>query len=357
MTESILTIVYIAGVIQGGIILIALFNPSLLNVTANKVLIGLLFAIIVVLIFFLFHINNLHLIPYSLYPLATACWFAIGPLFYLYTKACQTKRSFKLEKKHTLLFTFFMYNILQIVLIILGIKFDFSLLFSNHIIYGYIWVLTYVVHSLVFIAASVYITLNSKEEELNKLKFFLLALLITLFAFLVMILIQSNGDVYYGLSERALAAIFSAFIIYLGIKSIRDSSHFSASIGGKKYFNSLIDKQNSEALLERLNQAIKVHQPYLNKDLTLASLATISEIKENDLSQLFSQHMRSGFYDFIRDLRLKEVEKRLCDPKFKNLKIVAIAEESGFKSRALFYRAFKAKHGITPAEYVKKVAN
>ena len=107
-------------------------------------------------------------------------------------------------------------------------------------------------------------------------------------------------------------------------------------------------------MLNELNEAVAAHKPYLDKDLNLAALSKVTAIKENDLSQLFSQHMKSGFYEYIRDLRLREVEKRLKDPQYSHLKIASIAEECGFKSRSAFYKAFKERHGVTPSRYLKE---
>ncbi|HDR67474.1 MAG TPA: helix-turn-helix domain-containing protein, partial [Bacteroidaceae bacterium] len=54
------------------------------------------------------------------------------------------------------------------------------------------------------------------------------------------------------------------------------------------------------------------------------------------------------------DYRVEEVKKRLQDPKFKHLTILAIAYESGFNSKSSFNTIFKERTGLTPSDYVQR---
>ena len=50
-------------------------------------------------------------------------------------------------------------------------------------------------------------------------------------------------------------------------------------------------------------------------------------------------------------LRVEEVKRRLTTPKFSNYKIVAIAYDCGFNSKASFNRIFKNETGVTPSAF------
>jgi len=325
---------------------------NLLAVLSNRILFILIFSITVVLFFFSITIKNLLVIPLIIHPLSTACWFGIGPLFYIYAKA-SLDTSFRVRRIHLAYFLFPLYNLFTIVVEVLNLDFGFHLLFKNFVNYSYTWLFMYLLHSIFFVIASIRIIKKSNSTKTTYLLNFFYPLLVTLVVFSFYVLIQSNETEYYDLIERVLVIVFAAFILQIGIRSIRNSSQFSPA-ASKKYSYSTLSISEGSALLIKLKQVVLEQKPYLNQNLSLASLSKITSIKENDLSQLFSQHLKSSFYEFIRDLRLKEVEKRLEDPRYSHIKIASIAEDSGFKSRSAFYRAFKEKHGIPPSRYLKK---
>jgi len=77
-------------------------------------------------------------------------------------------------------------------------------------------------------------------------------------------------------------------------------------------------------------------------------------ISENELSQVFTQYHKSGFYQIINRHRLNEFEKQLEERGIENYTIMALAELSGFASKATFYKIFKEKYGKTPGAFVKE---
>jgi AraC-like DNA-binding protein len=85
----------------------------------------------------------------------------------------------------------------------------------------------------------------------------------------------------------------------------------------------------------------------------LQQLALICSIRANVISEVLNKFYRKNFYDFINELRAKEVVARLTDPAYENLTIDALAEECGFKSKSTFYQSFKKHTGKTPTQYKK----
>ena len=63
--------------------------------------------------------------------------------------------------------------------------------------------------------------------------------------------------------------------------------------------------------------------------------------------------MGKNFYYLINEYRVGEVKKRLKNPKYKNLTILAIAYDSGFNSKSAFNTIFKDMTGLTPSQYLK----
>jgi YesN/AraC family two-component response regulator len=63
-----------------------------------------------------------------------------------------------------------------------------------------------------------------------------------------------------------------------------------------------------------------------------------------------------NFFEFINSFRIEEAKTRLSLSNAAMTKIDAIADETGFNSRASFYEVFKKYTGTTPANYRGKIA-
>lgn len=96
---------------------------------------------------------------------------------------------------------------------------------------------------------------------------------------------------------------------------------------------------------------METEQPYINMDLTLKDLATALDTYPYYITQVLNTVFNQNFYDFINTYRVEEVQRRLSDPQFKNLTILAVAYDCGFNSKSSFNRIFKQKTGLTPSQY------
>jgi len=94
-------------------------------------------------------------------------------------------------------------------------------------------------------------------------------------------------------------------------------------------------------------------EPYTNPDLTLEMLAKEIEMPVNRLSLIINRGLNKNFYDLINEKRV-EKSKILLKEMGTETTIEYVAYESGFNSRASFYRAFKKHTGITPTEFLRK---
>jgi putative ABC transport system permease protein len=57
--------------------------------------------------------------------------------------------------------------------------------------------------------------------------------------------------------------------------------------------------------------------------------------------------------DYVNELRIEEVKRKMDDPACSHIKIIEIAYECGFNSKATFNRVFKKLTGKPPTEYKK----
>ena len=106
-------------------------------------------------------------------------------------------------------------------------------------------------------------------------------------------------------------------------------------------------------LKEKLLQYMDSNKPYLKSDLKISELADSLTVPYYQLSQLINDEFLVNFYDFINKYRVEEAKKLLIEDR-NNYKILAIAYEVGFNSKATFNRVFKKFTDLTPSEFKEK---
>jgi AraC-like DNA-binding protein len=70
---------------------------------------------------------------------------------------------------------------------------------------------------------------------------------------------------------------------------------------------------------------------------------------------LINEEFLVNFYDFVNKYRVEEAKRLLLDNN-RNYKIIAIAYEVGFNSKATFNRVFKKFTGLTPSDFKENIS-
>jgi AraC-like DNA-binding protein len=109
-----------------------------------------------------------------------------------------------------------------------------------------------------------------------------------------------------------------------------------------------IELQTTVAALERLMQQEKL---YLHETLNLRTLANRLQKDPNLISYLLNSILHKSFFDYVNEFRIEEVKSRINNPAYAHLKMVEIAYESGFNSKATFNRVFRKLTGKSPSDY------
>jgi len=106
-------------------------------------------------------------------------------------------------------------------------------------------------------------------------------------------------------------------------------------------------------IVEKLEAAMVRQHLYRDSDLSLRRLSDETTIKENYISETFSQHLRTNFYDFVNGYRIGEAKSLL---ERTDTTILDIAFEVGFNSRSTFNSAFKKLAGMPPSAYRSRLS-
>lgn len=102
---------------------------------------------------------------------------------------------------------------------------------------------------------------------------------------------------------------------------------------------------------DKLSVFMTEKQPWLNPDLTLSELASLTGQNAAQLSYLINAGFDKNFNDFVNAYRVEAVKQKMQDPSAAHLSLLGVAFECGFNSKATFNRAFKKATGMAPSEF------
>lgn len=195
------------------------------------------------------------------------------------------------------------------------------------------------------------------------LRYFNIELGIDLFAVTYLILVL----VIYAISYAALK---SPEIFKLELSSEKSHSLDFRSLvrGSKESGKTKLSQASDETIsgqstafdpgLKKLNQQLidfmEKQKPYLNPELSLPALAQELDQPRNQLSSVINQVHQKNFYEFVNEYRVDEVKQLMTDPANKHLKLISLAYDAGFNSKASFNRIFKQMTNLTPSQYVSE---
>jgi AraC-like DNA-binding protein len=113
---------------------------------------------------------------------------------------------------------------------------------------------------------------------------------------------------------------------------------------------------NHTEIAKRIEEYLRREKPYLNPDFELADLATALKVNPKQVSFACRHVLHLKFTDLRAQLRVEHAKELLKKGLTESITIDAIGVDSGFKSRSTYYEAFKVETGMTPSQYLEKIA-
>ncbi len=120
-----------------------------------------------------------------------------------------------------------------------------------------------------------------------------------------------------------------------------------------RYRNSTLTEADKNAWIDRVNTCMETQKPFLDKELTLTTLADQLRLSPNQLSQVLNEGFGENFYAFINRYRVAESKRLLLDPSLDHFTILGVAFEAGFNTKSTFNKAFRELVGQSPSDYQK----
>jgi len=124
-----------------------------------------------------------------------------------------------------------------------------------------------------------------------------------------------------------------------------------------KYKKSNLSDDVRDKLLKKIDFYFKKEKPYLEKQFTIFDMAESLETNKKYISRIINENYNTNFNNFINKFRIIHARKLILNADNKNITLEAIAELSGFGTRATFISAFKKFTGVTPSYFLENNNN
>lgn len=363
------------GVIQGSFLIAVLLFKKEGNLSAHRLLAGLLGIVVLQLFTYLLISTGLYETMPHLINAGIPFLFLIGPLYYYYLKCLlENDCAFRLRDiGHLVPFVaaaiyylpFYLQPAetkIQMVrqlesLAVVDVPIETLLFVGLHTLQTGIYIGMALLMLKSYHEMAQEPVLNGKRLKLNWLKQFSAAFLAYWIISLLSLVLLDFMDSYAPEIDYVVFLSLSVFVSAIAYVGIKRSELFSESISGTtspKYQSSPLDKEQAESIVEEIKAIMNSDRLYLQNDLRLSDLADALDIHPNYLSQIINQELGLSFNDFVNSYRVKEAQKRFRSPEIENKTILAVAYEVGFNNKNSFNKAFKKFTGTTPSSFIHK---
>lgn len=111
----------------------------------------------------------------------------------------------------------------------------------------------------------------------------------------------------------------------------------------------------TEEQIARLEKVMRTKKAYLDPELSLEQLSTMTSLPQKLLSAIINRHMGRNFFEYVNYYRVLHA-KALLESSNNSLSMLDIMAESGFNSKSAFNRFFKKFSDRTPTQYKAMMA-
>lgn len=176
------------------------------------------------------------------------------------------------------------------------------------------------------------------------------------------IIIMHIRLIFYNFYLELLEAIINVgFLYWVSIRGIRQQN--------VKPLIQIIEKDNEKTqaeddnvsrkqktnedveIVKKIEQYFLNQKEYLKPDLTIADVSKYINEHPKRVSLAINIVTKKNFKSYINSYRIEEAKRLLKNKSTTNYSIEGIGLEAGFKSKSVFYNAFKRETGLTPNNF------
>lgn len=293
-------------------------------------------------------------------PFSFTYW--IGPSFYFYVLTL-TNPSFRFTKKHLWHFSPLVLNYVHSI---------YHAIFpGSHTPWHWFHFVAELFESAAIISILIYMILSFRwvkkyqKQLLNNVSTMtridlqwvkkMIIVIVVSFVLISIFLFISSGvsgkEFFYQWDEyrSAVLLLYSCMLYWLSIRGYQQAQTIKVSKPSDSTVN--LPDEESTKIIDQLHNAMVNEKLFRDSELSLASLSKSVSISERTISEVLNGTLNKNFYQFVNEYRVMDVQGKLKDPKNSHLKILSLAFDAGFNSKATFNRLFKTYTGFTPKEF------
>lgn len=198
---------------------------------------------------------------------------------------------------------------------------------------------------------------NTDHIDLKWIKRIIAVVVISFIAILIFLIVSGALENKRFLSQwdthqSIILLIYTGILYWLSISGFRQAQ--IVNYGLPRLENKDPQKKEPSFIVKKLNKVMEEEKLYRNPELNLYDLSKATGLPGRSISEALNHELNKNFYRFINEYRVEEVKQKLKDPAFDHLKILSLALDAGFNSKASFHRVFKSYTGLTPKEFKSK---
>nr|WP_322623733.1 helix-turn-helix domain-containing protein [uncultured Flavobacterium sp.] len=364
------------AIFQGAVIGFVILKSSLFNSKSNKYLAYLLFALSIVLLNYVFELEEVFTSYPFLHLIDDVEWIFLLPVFifmFIINRIDDTVR----EKQKT-----YLYYIPFIFSSVVSITYDLNKLTGFYKIpESYIFVvnilwLTQLLLAVIlipFLPLYTYSMIRHLKDPGEKkwIITLLVALHLLLLTWLTTFLVGFflDSDISATMSGLALVATFIIhWTAYIGIYKYKLANNKAAihnflnndlavpAIGLQTQQEDTTEEYKEtitadNLYFQKLELLCKEQHIYTDSTLNREKVAEKLGISAGYVSQIVNTITGDNFANYINQYRVEAVKQMISDAEYENYNLLDMGLESGFTSKTTFYKAFKKVTGKTPNEY------
>lgn len=289
----------------------------------------------------------------------SVCYYATGPLFYLYFLNLYKRQVRFNYALHFLPACFMLIPNVQIWLKYAGITSPdgpLTLVPYNH------WLIA--VHMTIYLALIALLVRKNSEvtgeytvvrHRWSRLLLFLYALFIFAYVSYYALVNFSffNSEWDYMISFTMTISIYAIGYFIFRQPRIFDGELYAQLFLPVKNKDASVESALTAEFYEYLTGYMAKEKPYLDNELRLVHLADKVGFSTHLLSRIINEESGKNFNQFINDYRLEEAEKLMFEDPLASIKTIYF--DVGFNNKATFYKAFRNRYGCTPSEFRKQL--
>ncbi len=365
--NELLSVIELTGAIPGIFFSLIFLNRKNGGLSSKFLGLGLFFYSIILLSIYLGRIDVFAYSP-KLHVFSNVSISISWPFFYLYV-GCITNEIPSVGKKHLIhTLPFFLYLLLFIIPMFF--RADSTLFFAASGVFSFLISAAYTSRIIVFLQRFIRKSNNYFTED-DAVK--VLWLKTSVMLWLIVIVIQTLFIPFKGFADNLpyvgdihAVIINLTSVVWIYIFAYFAITHPDLFESSKKVVDALSDDDPEEKdkyqipegyedfIEKRLKDTIENERPYLNDQLTLPDLADSINVPPYLLSRYINKMFKKNFVTYINDLRIDTVKEKLMDTRTKDISILEIAFQSGFRTKSAFNNYFRKSQGMTPSEFRKK---